>query len=384
MGITKPTINEIDARLRDSAADLVAHLSGKQLSQQHSGKSESRFGTNGGIAVMIAGPNKGRITLFDGDSKGRSPFQYIQHELGLPFTDAINWASSWLGLGGNTDFKPDPQLEERRRREKEIAEAEAAIDVKKRQTKAQSFVNESIDAAGTPVENYLANRAIESWPDDIRCHPDSENGYDALIALVRDGADNVSAVQRVFLTPDGKKAPLSLKKRSDGVLKKAAVKMPGRGSRLYLAEGPETALSVWSATGAPTWAVLGQNFQGREIPDGMTEIVIAADDAPRDKPAFEQSIKAAKHYAGRGYKVFLVRPDGPNGYDFNDVHQEQGIDALREMLESAPRWIGATPLYKPPTGTPDEAREGTVAFINNWADATTVYWRMEAKRDEAA
>ena len=99
-------IDEIDRLLRDRVVELVTDLSGKQPNKRLSGRTETRFGNKGGIAVAISGVAKGRITMFDGDGKGRSPFQYIQIVLNCTFTEAVKWAANWLGIG--PDYHPDP------------------------------------------------------------------------------------------------------------------------------------------------------------------------------------------------------------------------------------------------------------------------------------
>ncbi|MBT7745241.1 MAG: hypothetical protein HN725_08110 [Alphaproteobacteria bacterium] len=345
-----------------------------QPNRQPSQKSEARFGTKDGIAVTSAGPNKGRITLFDGDGKGRSPFQYIQHEMGLSSGEAIKWAANWLGVDGGVQFKPDPKLKERRRIEKEQAKVDADGDDAQRRAVVAKLVNDSVPVANTPAEIYLSGRAITSWPEDIRYQPNNGQEFGALIVVARDGDNKIRAVQRVYLTPEGAKADVKIQKRTNGKLGKAAVKMPGCGSRLFLTEGPETGLSVWNATNSPTWSVLGQNFCGREIPDDISEIVIAADCASEGSPARQQAEKAAEHYFGRGYKVFIARPDGPNCYDFNDLLIDQGQAAVLEALNSAVLWGGVPAQYRLSNLSVEAARKGVENAIREWVELVRHHW----------
>jgi putative DNA primase/helicase len=379
--MTEPqaSLDEIDALLRDDVINLVSYLTGSPPNNSLSKKGEARFGRNGGIAVTTMGKDKGRITAFDGDSKGRSPINFIQYYLNLEFREAIKWAKNWLGM--DDDYRPDPKAEKSRRQtgDKDRAQAENAEN-QERQRKishAETIVNAAIPVAGTSGEAYLRGRAITtSLPKCILYSPSPS----ALAVVATTATGTVQAVQRVFL--DGnRKANIDVQKRTNGPLKNAALRLPGNGHRLYISEGPETALSVWQATDAPTWAVLGQNFRNHDIPNGITEIVIAADNDAEGSTAFKQTKKSADHYHQRGYPVFVARPEGPPKCDFNDVHQEQGTDAVRSILETASRWVGAPALYKPPVGTIDEARRGASSFITEWVDQVIKYWKRKAEYD---
>ena len=135
MVLSRWPIDEIDDQLRNRVAKLVEHFTGELGVPRGN---EIRFGTKGGLAVIVAGPNKGRITPFDGDSKGKSPLQYIQAEMNVSFTDAVEWAANWLSI--SPDYKPDPEAErirkEKRDRDRQAAEVSKKIDETKRIAKA--------------------------------------------------------------------------------------------------------------------------------------------------------------------------------------------------------------------------------------------------------
>jgi hypothetical protein len=372
-------IEEIDALLRERVVELVADITGTQPNKLLSRKGEARFGSKGGIAVTTAGKDKGRITLFDGDGKGRSPFQFIQYELNLEFSAAVSWASNWLGL--DNAYRPNPVAQElaNQKRDTERAAAEIAEqqDRQKKIDTAVELAGCSLPAARTDGEAYLRRRAITaSLPDCVRYIP----APSALLMVATSPSDSIQAVQRIFLDGDCK-ANIVPNKRTNGPLKNAAVRLPGDGHRLYLAEGPETALSVWQSTGAPTWAVLGQNFRDHEIPGTITEIVIAADNDAVGSTAYQQTIKSAEHYQQRGYAVFIARPDGTPKCDFNDIHQSHGEVAVRSILQMANCSNSPPAMYQPPTGTIEEAREGVSAFVSEWVDKVLDYRKRKAEFD---
>ena len=100
-----------------------------------------------------------------------------------------------------------------------------------------------------------------------------------------------------------------------------------------LAEGIETALSVWQATGQQTWACLGIANVGRAPVSEGTDVIIARDGDAADSPASEQLHKAMGNLKRRGVRVRLAEP--PLGMDFNDVLMDEGENAVRDLIASA-------------------------------------------------
>ena len=101
-------------------------------------------------------------------------------------------------------------------------------------------------------------RPATGWPDDaVRFHAGSRS----LILAGTDADGAVRFVQRVRLTVEGRKiegSPDLHVKQTSGVMGGAVVRLPGPpGGPLLLAEGPETGLSLWSATGHATWLSIG-------------------------------------------------------------------------------------------------------------------------------
>lgn len=187
---------------------------------------------------------------------------------------------------------------------------------------------------GTSAERYLASRGITSWPDHS-VYSWTRGGI-AYLARMRDGSPY--AVQVLPLHDDGTK---NREYWSDGVTKRtyirahgwqhfAAVRLPGRGEPI-LCEGPETALSVWMATGRPVNACLG--ISGiRDLRAGKRLTIARDGDAP-DSPADRTMLATADLRRAQGVRVRIATP--PLGTDFNDLHRSDGLDAVAKIIRSA-------------------------------------------------
>ena len=114
---------------------------------------------------------------------------------------------------------------------------------------------------GDPAGRYLASRGLaidDARAAGLRFRPDTWVQVDgekcempALLAPIRalDGA--LEGLQRIFLAPDGRKAPIPDPKRTSGRLFSGAVRWPAPGaSHMVLTEGVEDALAVMRALGA--------------------------------------------------------------------------------------------------------------------------------------
>lgn len=177
------------------------------------------------------------------------------------------------------------------------------------------------------VETYLRSRGYTgSIPPAIRYHPRlyhalSKTYYPAMVARVEWWPHtNSCSIHRTYLSKDGTgKAPVKdgENKMMLGAVKGGAVRLTPPGQALIIAEGIETALSVYESTQLPTWAALSTQFMGHIVvpsPKTTQEIIIAADG---DQPGLDAAKKLAKRLANQGYAVRIA--PAPEGLDFNDV-----------------------------------------------------------------
>lgn len=187
---------------------------------------------------------------------------------------------------------------------------------------ALSIWRRSVPAAGTPGEAYLRHRGIcPPYPPAVRflALPCGDLGrVPSLVLGVRDLAGQVTGIQRIFLSPDGRgKADVPAPKRSLGLVKGGAIRLgdlDGSGT-VTVCEGPEDGLSLRHMLGGPVWVAAGTTFlPAMQFPPGVHSIVIGADNDPAGQAAAH---KAAQAFTERGLAVRIIRPLAW-AKDFND------------------------------------------------------------------
>jgi hypothetical protein len=278
-GATDEELNEIREGLTASAEALSVAMLGQPASKV---SGTWRWGRKGSLAVEVRGPRRGQ--WFDHEAgEGGDLLSLIRREQGGDFPSTVQWARNFLGVGEVGDWTPQkrqirPEVEAARAKREAEAEAEKA----ERRGFAARLWQESQIAEGTPAAIYLAaTRRITcpapGWPASaVRFHA----GRCALIVAATTDAGEVQAVQLVYLTPDGQKRVEEGKptKQSFGPQEGAVVRLPGDRAALLTAEGPETGLTAWAATGRETWIALG-SMSKIELPP-LRQVVVVADDDP--------------------------------------------------------------------------------------------------------
>jgi predicted P-loop ATPase/phage/plasmid primase-like uncharacterized protein len=385
------TAQDVAAALNARIADLARDLCGDP-NRDLSSPQQLRFGTHGSVAVEIAGDNSGR--WFDHAQRlGGDGLELVKHRQGLANGAALGWARQWLGwppvesrckpnatakpkepsdapddlegaptkvetaqgtnhqeqssstmpqaalpkigVSSFTDTAPGNESSVHAASSAEAKHAKKTAEDAKRAAKVAEIIASCEDPRGTCVETYLRQRGISvpTLPPSIRHLTNAYNQYEALIALATDTEGKVHGLQQIYLTADGRKAPLKVQKRTnkahDGWSDMSAVRMPGLAP-IILCEGVETALSVWLATGQETWACLGiSNIARAPLSDGAAVIIARDGDEPNSK-ADQQLREAVTVLRARGHEVSVAEP--PPGLDFNDVLQSDGADMVRSLL----------------------------------------------------
>jgi len=218
------------------------------------------------------------------------------------------------------------------------------------------------DAAVTacPATRYLKRRGLDRIPltglsalagEDAGDVRDGQSAVraglpgthlDALVVWAYDSTGTVTGGQRILLHSDGSKADTEIRKPSFGQIAGSVARFPARsetepGGPLIIAEGPESALSIWQATGCETWAVFGVSGW-RQAPLPMDRAVILAPDrdAP-SSPAGRAFRKALAYHVGRGCRIKVaVAPETVGSKkDLNDTHRRAGERAVRDAIDAA-------------------------------------------------
>lgn len=290
-----------------------------------------RWGSKGSVALEMRGRKRGLWNNHEA-GVGGGPLQMVQHAHACSMGEAIRWARAWTG-GATSDA---PRVR--------VAQKDDAAELAERTRRiwvAQSLWRASSRAVGTLAETYLRitrgiSAPVQGWPDAVRFHRASQSLI--VVATTIDG--EVRAVQRVRLSLGGTKAtatPDQPTKTTNGVLAGAMMRLPGDATGpLVLAEGPETGLSVWAATGHETWTSLG-NLKTAEPPTGRL-VVIARDDDLAWSPADRNLRNLVEAWKAAGVRIVVASP-WPQRHgdksDFNDVLRTCGAEAVRQQIAIA-------------------------------------------------
>lgn len=335
----------------------------------------------GSFHIATRGPKAGM--WFDhATGEGGDVIDLIRLSLSLNLKGALAEARAFLGLATES-----PELRRAReqaaaaaRARRQAAEQAEAARLLKRQKAAQAlWLSAQERIAGTPVEAYLRGRGIDlsalgRQPRALRYHPacafhgqetveeiDAETGevrpvtrnlppvpLPAMLAAITDARGAHVATHRTYLgiAPDGvwRKVRGAAAKKVLGSFAGAAIRLwsgagpkGGKGpplshcppgTRLYIAEGIETALSV--VVLRPEARVLAavslSNMGGLALPANVAEVVLVADG---DEGAEAQAAlaRAVAAHARAGRLVRLVA--APPGQDLNDrlqAAQAQGME----------------------------------------------------------
>ena len=257
------------------------------------------------------------LTVGDGDG-GRLVLHCKKSARG--FLDIL--AAAGLRSGDYTP--PDPATLAQR-------EAERRAEALKRAEQAKRLWQEARPIAGTPAEAYLRGRGITcELPRTLRFHGQAWHGptarrYPAMVAAVQ--GSGAAAVHRTFLRADGSgKADIEGDKLALGGTQGGAVRLSDGPSRLVVAEGIESALSLLCGLldgPATVWAALSTSgMRGLHLPPEPGRLTIAADG---DGPGREAAHALAERAHGSGWQVGILDPG--TGADFNDILTGKAVAA---------------------------------------------------------
>lgn len=230
--------------------------------------------------------------------------------------------------------------------EARTAEAKRLEDIERKRQNLRAVWKASVPvnlATENAVSRYFANRGINEtellnplklgadlrFIAELEYADGDENGkFPALLCVVRNVDGEAVTLHRIYLTEEGKKAPVSTPKKlmplAGGGLNGCAIRIGEEpGDTLCLAEGVETALSVFFATGLPCWSTISAHgLEAVDIPESVKTVYVFAD---KDKSLTGQKAAAAlkAKVKALGKTCVVLLPDEPieegkKGVDWND------------------------------------------------------------------
>ena len=192
-------------------------------------------------------------------------------------------------------------------------------DERKRRELARDIWAKAAPIVGTPGDTYLRARGIAGpLPPTLRFailrHSADRRDKPAVVCAIQDGQNKVTAIQRIFLRPDGlAKTDAKPTKPTLGPMLDGAVRMGRPGRLLGLAEGPETALSAQHLFSLPVWCSCGASRMKKvAIPAGVEVVYIFAD---AGRAGIDAAIETSTVLEHQGFETVIQAPkDG----DWND------------------------------------------------------------------
>ncbi|MDI9846739.1 toprim domain-containing protein [Rhodoblastus sp. 17X3] len=345
-GRRKYRIASVREALNFRAADLIMHFRGdKPTGGARNG--EIRWGCHGSFVLKLSGRYRGCYYDFEA-GEGGDLFKFIMRQLGLSFSEAVEWAAGWVGFSGEYEPRAEEtsrqEKQDRARAQKEAQEAaqEAAAAARSR-AHAQKIWNESGRIEGTLGEKYLRDTrkiGVDRFPASIRWSVRER----AIVCAVMDDTGQVVAIQKIAVTRDGTKDNIRWlgkggAKKSLGPIGSGAVRLPGETTGpLCICEGLETGLSVWAATGFETIVLLGGMGRAADLAQAGRKVIICRDDDKFGSSAAKTANKAVRSLRANGFDVREAWPHPirrGDKSDFNDLTQERGLDAVRERIALA-------------------------------------------------
>ena len=391
------SLGALTERLLDRCEDLFREAWGEPAKP---GASEWRAKAQDARAMVVRGGRRGAWIDHRG-AAGGGPLQFLALEvLGWPSmpNDSAgrarlrDEAARWLGLGLGRPVTPEErtqlQIELSARAALREAQAvrEAEVDNEHRRALVAALRAASRPVEGTAAEAYLRSRGITTWPEEAvaylppmapmtkLCAPQRPS----LVIWARNAAGEIVGGQRVLLTAEGGKANVDTVKPSFAQIGSAPARFPARvsGAPLVVAEGPETALAIWSATGWETWAVFGANqFRNAPLPTDR-RVILAPDQDAEGSVAAQEFATALALHAGHP-DLWVARAPEPVGSkcDLADTLLRAGPEAVCAAIRAAEPvgkpWGGATACA--PTGTLLEARRKVNEAFEAWMASVDAY-----------
>jgi hypothetical protein len=298
------------------------------------------------------------------------------------FPRVLKEAANWCGINQDAEIDLEP-LKQRQRDREATAEIEEKAELAKKAATLDYITARAQPAENSPAALYLESRGITDLPDTgIAFLPPigptkgiAGGDMAACVVWATDSQGKPMGGQRILLNLDGSRTrDIDVSKPTFGSAGGYPARFAARvqGGPLCIAEGPESALSIWQATGFETWAVFGvSNWQSAPIPTGRKVILCPDRDLPEgthpkgsDEARAKESAarafnKAVQHHSALGCNLHIAQAPEPKGSkrDLNDTLQRAGLQSVRDAIAAATVYkfaryepAPAPPFYPMPEG----------------------------------
>lgn len=298
-----------------------------------------------GIGLLVdrleLGPPPGRKVRrvdVEGQKRGKKAGWYIAHELRLDngATMIVGGYGIWIGDQNHkyslrtrgVDLNAEEKVRLRHQQKQLAAEAEREDEILAKEVQERAGKIWTALKSATPEAPYLLRKGVSAWG--------LGRGRDGgIVVPARNSAGLLTQLQ--FINAEGEKKFLS----GPGVVGSfhligtIADELP-----LVFAEGYATAASIHEATGWPVVTCFNANNLvevGKRLRPiyPKHQFIFAADDDHEKKRNTGREVVTAAATRLKGQAVFPRFNDPSGRTDFNDVHAEQGLEAVREQLEAA-------------------------------------------------
>lgn len=266
-----------------------------------------RIGNKGSLVINL----EGWWYSFENDAGG-DLLKLIQLEKDYEFTDALRWASDFIG-----DFYPEDELERSVRHKKREKNKKTDLEYCRRLWRKAEKLNEVNG-------RYFIRRGLSvhrpEWFKNIRflpwhLHRPSGEYFPCMIAKVHDHEGKLCGLSRTFLRNDyTAKAEVSPNRMLLGNVEGGAVQLTPSSHTIIVTEGIEDALALMDFSkkkNAAVYAALGANLANFKPPRGTRAVIVAADDDEAGK-RFAQKLGA--RLEAQGITLSFLSPVGAKDF----------------------------------------------------------------------
>jgi len=356
---------KLDAQIINEALIANAEQTYKSIWGEPKSQNTKELRYSGGLIVTLKGKSQGLWYDFS-DGVGGSPIQALMKEHHISFPEALKKASEIIG------YQPITSRVDVSKKHKISNELER----KNKILAALSIWNGGASIKGTLAERYLKeHRGIDPakeidarfWPVGAPWTTYNENGeleqktnkIPALLFAARNKQGELTGVQRIYLDAQTAKKNTFLEsaKLSKGIIEGSAglIQKGMKNSRLYIAEGPETAASIAmadrKATVLASFGISNIKNLGEVIQSYKPkEILVAADNDGYNSKSQKTLYKTVELLKEQGIEVKILAPEvlpGKSKTDWNDVLLSKGIESIQKQLLVPNVKIGAYEFKDP-------------------------------------